>query len=35
LLDNAPSGKFKFEDYSAKLEVFANRLMADAKAALK
>jgi hypothetical protein len=34
MLDNAPSGQFKFEDYSAKLEVFANRLLADAKAAM-
>ena len=34
MLDNAPSGKFKFEDYSAKLEEFANKILADAKAAL-
>jgi multiple sugar transport system substrate-binding protein len=35
MLDNAPSGKFKFEDYSAKLEDFANKIMADAAAAIK
>jgi multiple sugar transport system substrate-binding protein len=34
MLDNAPSGKFKFEDYSAKLEDFANQKLADAAAAL-
>ncbi len=34
MLDNAPSGKFKFEDYSAKLEEFANKIMADAAALL-
>ena len=32
MLDNAPTGKFKFEDYSAKLEEFANKIMDDAKA---
>lgn len=35
MLDNAPSGKFKFEDYSAKLEEFANKILADAAAAIK
>ncbi|MDD5367764.1 MAG: ABC transporter substrate-binding protein [Anaerolineaceae bacterium] len=34
MLDNAPSGKFKFEDYSAKLEEFANKIMTDASAAV-
>ncbi|HWQ05200.1 MAG TPA: ABC transporter substrate-binding protein [Longilinea sp.] len=34
MLDNAPSGKFKFEDYSAKLEEFANKILADAAAAV-
>ncbi len=34
MLDNAPSGKFKFEDYSARLEEFANKIMADAAALL-
>jgi ABC-type glycerol-3-phosphate transport system substrate-binding protein len=32
ILDNAPSGKFKFEDYSAQLETFANKILADAAA---
>ena len=32
MLDNAPSGKFKFEDYSAKLEEFANKTLDDAAA---
>ncbi len=31
MLDNAPTGQFKFEDYSAKLEEFANKIMADAQ----
>ena len=35
MLDNAPSGKFKFEDYSSKLEDFANKIMTDAAAAIK
>jgi hypothetical protein len=34
MLDNAPAGKFKFEDYSAKLEEFANKILDDAKAAI-
>ncbi len=34
MLDNAPTGKFKFEDYSAKLEEFANKILADSKAAI-
>lgn len=34
MLDNAPSGSFKFEDYSANLEAFANQLMADAQAGM-
>ena len=34
MLDNAPSGKFKFEDYSAKLEDFANKILSDAKASI-
>jgi multiple sugar transport system substrate-binding protein len=35
MLDNAPSGKFKFEDYAAKLEEFANKIMTEAAAAVK
>jgi multiple sugar transport system substrate-binding protein len=34
MLDNAPSGAFKFADYSVKLEEFANTKLAEAKAAL-
>jgi multiple sugar transport system substrate-binding protein len=34
MLDNAPSGLFKFEDYSAKLEEFANKALSDAAAAV-
>jgi multiple sugar transport system substrate-binding protein len=34
MLDNAPSGLFKFEDYSAKLEEFANKALSDASAAI-
>ncbi len=34
MLDNAPLGKFKFEDYSAQLETFANKALADAAAAV-
>lgn len=33
MLDNAPSGQFKFEDYSAQLEEFANKQLDDAAAA--
>ena len=35
MLDNAPAGLFKFEDYSAKLETFANNIMDQAAAAVK
>lgn len=30
----APEGRFKYEDYAAKLEEFANKIMADARAEL-
>lgn len=30
----APDGRFKYEDYAAKLEEFANKIMADARAEL-
>lgn len=35
MLDNAPLGKFKFEDYSAKLQDYANKILADAAAQIK
>lgn len=34
LLDNTWTGLFKFEDYSAQLEVYANRLLSEARAAM-
>ena len=34
MLGNAPLGIFKFEDYSAQLEEFANKQLADAAAAV-
>lgn len=34
IIGNALSGKFKFEDYSAKLEEFANKQLADAAASM-
>lgn len=34
MFDNATSGKYKFEDYSAQLEEFANKIMEEARALL-
>jgi multiple sugar transport system substrate-binding protein len=34
IMDNAPMGSFKFEDYSAQLETFANKILDDATAAM-
>jgi hypothetical protein len=32
IFDNVNAGSFKFEDYSAQLEEFANQILADARA---
>jgi ABC-type glycerol-3-phosphate transport system substrate-binding protein len=34
MFDNVITGQFKYEDYSAKLEEFANKILADASAAI-
>jgi hypothetical protein len=34
IFSNASSGSFKYEDYAAKLETFANKILDDARAEL-